>query len=218
MTFTGLDLVLLATVNGSINLTSDVSFQDLHELVMYARGSGSNLTIDSPISNIAILGLVAQDSLRLTNPGTMSVGKLDAVTGGDLTMQIGGSLLLDGRVMLDAVVLPGASVDSGVNLALNVRGDLTNNSATQFSHLAITNRDRIGGDAIIAVGATNISTGNNLDVQIANQAGGQIGENALVNVGVSGGDINIVGDANFQILNNDGPHRWRRKYSCHDRW
>ncbi len=205
LTFTGLDLLVLATVNGSINLTSDVSFQDLHELVMYARGAGSDLTINSPISNIGILGLVAEDSIHLTNPGTMSVGKLDAITGGDLMLQIGGSLLLNGRVRLDAIVLPGASVASGINLTLNVTGDYTNNSATQFSHLAITNRDHIGGDASIAVGATNISTANNLDVQIANQAGGHIGENALINVGASN-DINIVGDATFQILNNDGGH------------
>ena len=216
--FTGLDLLLLATVNGSINLTSDVSFQDLHELVMYARGAGSDLTINSPISNIAILGLVAEDSIHLTNPGTMSVGKLDAVTGGDLMLQIGGSLLLNGRVRLDAIVLPGASVASGVNLTLNVTGDYTNNSATESSRLAITNRDHIGGDASIAVGATSIFTGNNLDVQIANQGGGHIGENALVNVGVSGGDINIAGDATFQILNNARrPYRPGRKYFCHDR-
>ena len=171
LTFTGLDLLVLATVNGSINLTSDVSFQDLHELVMYARGAGSDLTINSPISNIGILGLVAEDSIHLTNPGTMSVGKLDAVTGGDLMLQIGGSLLLNGRVRLDAIVLPGASVASGVNLTLNVTGDYTNNSATESSRLVITNRDHIGGDASIAVGATSISTANNLDVQIANQGG-----------------------------------------------
>ena len=204
--FTGLDLLLLATVNGSINLTSDVSFQDLNELVMYARGPGSDLTIDSPISNIGILGLVAQDSIHLTNPGTMSVGKLDAVAGGDLMLQIGGSLLLNGRAMLDAIVLPGASVASGINLTLNITGDYTNNSANQFSHLAITNRGHIGGDASIAFDATSISTGNDLDVQIANQAGGHLGENALVSVGVSGGDINIGGDASFQILNNDRGH------------
>jgi len=133
LTFNGLDLLLLATVNGSINLTSTVSFQDLHELAMYARGAGSDLTINSPISNIAILGLVAEDSIHLTNPGTMSVGKLDAISGGDLVLQIGGSLLLNGRVRLDAIVLPGASVDSGVNLTLNVTGDYTNNSATDSS-------------------------------------------------------------------------------------
>ena len=205
LTFTGLDLLVLATVNGSINLTSDVSFQDLHELAMYARGAGSDLTINSPISNIGILGLVAEDSIHLTNPGTMSVGKLDAITGSDLMLQIGGSLLLNDRMRLDAIVLPGASVASGVNLTLNVAGDYTNNSATESSRLAITNRDHIGGDASIAVGATNISTANNLDVQIANQAGSHIGENARINVDASN-DINIVGDATFQILNNDGGH------------
>ena len=205
LTFTGLDVLVLATVNGSINLTSDVSFQDLNALTMYARGAGSDLTINSPISNIRFLGLVAEDSIHLTNPGTMSVGRLDAITGGDLVLQIGGSLLLNDRMRLDAIVLPGASVASGVNLTLNVAGDYTNNSATESSVLAITNGDRIGGDANISVGATNISTANNLDVQIANQAGSHIGENALINVGASN-DINVVGDATFQILNNDGGH------------
>ncbi len=201
--FTGLDLLVLATVNGSINLTSAVSFQDINELAMYARGAGSDLTINSPISNIGILGLVAEDSIHLANPGTMSVGKLDAITGDDLTLQIGGSLLLNGRVRLDAIVLPGASVASGINLTVNVTGDYTNSSATQFSHLAITNRDHIGGDARIAVGATNISTANDLDVQIVNQGSDRIGENALINVGASN-DINVVSDATFQILNDDG--------------
>ncbi len=205
LTFTGLDLLLLATVNGSINLTSKISFQDLHELAMYARGAGSDLTIKSPISNIAILGLVAEDSIHLTNPDTMSVGKLDAISGGDLMLQIGGSLLFNGRVRLDAIILPGASVDSAVNLTLNVAGDYTNNSTTESSRLAITNRDHIGGNANIAVGATNISTANNLDIQIVNQAGGHIGENALINVGASN-DINIIGDATFQILNSGGGH------------
>ena len=205
LTFTGLDVLVLATVNGSINLTSDVSFQDLNALTMYARGAGSDLTINSPISNIRFLGLVAEDSIHLTNPGTMSVGRLDAITGGDLVLQIGGSLLLNDRMRLDAIVLPGASIASGVNLTLNVAGDYTNNSATESSVLAITNGDRIGGDANISVGATNISTANDLDVQIANQAGSHIGQNALINVGASN-DINVVGDATFQILNNDGGH------------
>src|SRR6516162_5952220 len=200
LTFTGLDLLVLATVNGSINLTSDVLFQDLHELVMYARGTGSNLTINSPIYNIGILGLVAQDSIHLTNPGTMSIGKVDMVAGGDLTLQIGGSLLLDSRVRLDTIILPGASVASGANLTLNVAGDYTNNSETESSRLAITNRDHIGGDASITVGATNISTANNLDVQIANQADGHIGGNALINVGASN-NINIAGDTSLQISN-----------------
>ena len=98
LTFTGLDLLALATVNGSINLTSDVSFQNLNELAMYARGAGSNLTINSPISNIGDLKLAAEGSIQLTNPGTMSVGGFDATAGNNLTLQIGGSLLLNGKV------------------------------------------------------------------------------------------------------------------------
>ena len=146
---------MLATVNGSINLTSDVSFQDLHELVMYARGAGSDLTINSPISNIGFLGLVAEDSIHLTNPGTMSVGRLDAITGGDLVLQIG-SLLLNDRMRLGAIVLPGASVDSGVNLTLNVAGDYTNNSATDSSRLRVRNES-----AHIGTGGFGVNIGGN---------------------------------------------------------
>jgi len=182
-----------------------VSFQDLHELVMYARGANSNLTINSPISNIEILGIGAEDSIHLTSVSAMSVGKFYAVSGGDLILQIGGSLLLDGPMRLDTLILPGAGIDGGANLTLNVAGDYTNNSATEFSHFAITNRDRIGGDASISVGATNISTGNSFDIQIINHNGGQIGRNALVDVAASN-DINVTGDATFQILNNDGGH------------
>ena len=233
LTFTGLDLLLLATVNGSINLTSDVSFQDLHELVMYARGAGSDLTINSPISNIGILGLVAEDSLHLTNPGTMSVGKLDVITGSDLMLQIGGSLLLNGRVRLDAIVLPGASVASGANLTLNVTGDYTNNSATESSRLAITNRDHIGTGGNIGVnigGDLTAMNDFNLVVQNTNgqidnggnitlQGGGSINvagalDATLDNTGgligndtsitiTSSGAVTAQGDATFQILNSD---------------
>ena len=102
LTFTGLDLLALGTVNGSINLTSDISFQDISVLAMYARGAGSNLILDSPISNIGDLKLGAEGSIQLTNPGTMNVGQFDATAGDDLTLQIGGSLLLNGKVRLDA--------------------------------------------------------------------------------------------------------------------
>jgi len=232
LTFTGLDLLVLATVNGSINLTSDVSFQHLNELAMYARGTGSDLTINSPISNIAILGLVAEDSIHLTNPGTVSVGKLDAIAGGDLMLQIGGSLLLNGRVRLDVIVLPGASVASGANLTLNVTGDYTNNSATQSSRLTITNRDHIGtGGNIAANIGGNLTAMNDFNLRVQNtngqiDNGGNISLRAdginvagtlgatLDNTGglidsdtsltiASSGALSVQGDATFQIFNSD---------------
>src|SRR5207249_11469664 len=71
LTFAGLDLLVLATVNGSITLTPPVSFQGLSELAMYARGPGSDLTLNSTISNIGTLDLSAEGSILLTNPSTI---------------------------------------------------------------------------------------------------------------------------------------------------
>src|SRR5439155_8186212 len=152
LTFTGLDLLVLATVNGSINLTSDVSFHNLNELAMYARGAGSNLILNSPISNIGILELGAEGSIQLTNPGTMSVGALEATSGNNLTLQIGGSLLLDGKMRLKTLVLPGTTLANGANLTLNITGDYTNSSATEFSLLHVRNDGaHIGTGGNIAV-------------------------------------------------------------------
>src|SRR5256885_17258261 len=106
---------------------------------MYARGAGSNLILNSPISNIGALELAAEGSIQLTNPGTMSVGKFHATAGDDLTLQIGGSLLLNGSVRLDTLVLPGTTVANGANLTLNITGDYTNNSTTDSSLLRVRN-------------------------------------------------------------------------------
>jgi hypothetical protein len=162
LTFTGLDLLLLATVNGSINLTSDVSFQGLNELAMYARGAGSDLILDSPISNIGILELAAENSIQLTNPGMMNVGALEATAGNNLTLQIGGSLLLDGKVRLDTLVLPGTTVTNGANLTLDVTGDYTNSSAAEFSRLRVTNQGAhigTGGNIAVNIGGNLTATG-----------------------------------------------------------
>ena len=121
---------------------------------MYARGAGSNLTIDSPISNIGILYLAAEGSIQLTNPGTMSVGGFQSTAGNNLTLQIGGSLLLDGKVNLNTLVLPGTTVASGANLTLNIGSDLTNSSTTDFSQLQVRNE------------GAHIGTGGNIDVSI----------------------------------------------------
>jgi FecR protein len=188
LTFSGLDMLALGTVNGSINLTSDISFQDISVLAMYARGAGSDLTIDSPISNIGSLYLAAEGSIRLANPGTMSVGVFDATAGDDLTLQIGGSLLLNGRVRLNTLVLPGTTVASGANLTVNITGDYTNSSATEFSRLRVTNE------------GAHIGTGGNINVSIGGDltTTGTAGDFALV-VRNTNGQIDIGGNITLMV-------------------
>ena len=185
MTFTGLDLLALATVNGSINLTSDVSFQSLSELVMYARGAGSNLTLNSPISNIGTLELAAEGSIQLANPGAMSVGDFHARAGNDLMLQLGGSLLVNGSVRLDTLVLPGTTVASGANVTLNVTGDYTNSSTTESSRMRVRNE------------GAHIGTGGNIAVSIG-------GDLTTSGSGEGAGDFSLVVQNTSGLIDNGG--------------
>src|SRR5436190_16033591 len=209
LTFTGLDLLVLATVNGSINLTSDVSFQDLSELAMYARGAGSDLILDSPISNIGILELAAEGSIQLTNLGTMSVGEFDATAGNNLTLQVG-SLLLDGKVRLNTLVLPGTTVTTGANLTLNATGDYTNSSATEFSRFQITNQGTINQSGNISFGVNgNLNCANGVQIQVNNELdsgvsathGGTIGGDSSISVSAS--TVSTGGFLAFLLSEND---------------
>jgi hypothetical protein len=227
LTFTGLDALLLATVNGSINLTSDVSFQGLRLLAMYARGAGSNLMLDSPISNIGVLALAAENSIRLSNPVTMSVGAFEATAGNNLTLQIGGSLLFNGPVDLNTLVLPGTTLASGANLTLSVTNDYTNSSTTDSSR-RVTNEahTRNSGNIAVNIGG-NLTAMSDFDLSVQNTNGrmktaatSRYGQAAstwqelnatLDNTGLIRNDAAsavlqgraVQGDATLQILNSD---------------
>ena len=194
LTFTGLDLLVLATVDGSINLTSDVSFQNLSVLAMYARGAGSDLILDSPISNIGTLKLGAEGSIQLTNPGTMNVGQFDATAGDNLTLQIGGSLLLNGKVRLNTLVLPGTTVASGANLTLNITGDYTNSSTGDFSAFQLTNQGTINQNGNISLGVNgNLNCANGVLIQVNNELDSGV---SATHGGTIGGDSSISVNAN----------------------
>ncbi len=203
LTFTGLDGLYLGTVNGSIDLTSDVSFANLGELAMYARGAGSNLILDSPISNIGVLRLAAEGSIQLNNPGTMSVGGFDATAGNNLTLQIGGSLLLNGGVDLHTLVLPGTTVANGANVTLNIGTDLSNSSTTDVSNLRVTNEGAhigTGGNINANIGGNLTAMSDfNLEVQNTN---GQIDNGGNITLATNG-SISTAGALSLLVENYD---------------
>src|SRR5438105_1712580 len=161
LTFSGINLLALATVNGSINLTSDLSFQNLNTLAIYARGAASDLTLNSSLSNIGALKLAAERSIQITNAGTLSVGGFDATTGGGNLAVLVGALSLNGEGRFNAEVLPGATIANGANIILDVANNLTNNSISDFSRLRVTNEGHIGtgGNIFMTVGGDLTATG-----------------------------------------------------------
>ena len=65
LTFPNMNLVLLATQNGSINLGNTISFANMPQLQLYARGAGSNLTLASPMSGMGSVFLTAEGSVQV---------------------------------------------------------------------------------------------------------------------------------------------------------
>ncbi len=84
-TFSGLRTVLLAAQNGSITL-SGISFQNINTLIMYARGSGSMISLGAPVFGVVQLRLFAEGDIQVNAPE--SVGTFRAIAGNDF---LGGS-------------------------------------------------------------------------------------------------------------------------------
>jgi hypothetical protein len=230
LTFTGLDTLLLATVNGPINLTSDVSFDGISLLYIYARGAGSTLTLASPILNSdnvflaserpmdLMVGITAHDSLTFITGGDLTVtgsgqftvdNVAKTIPSGSIALQVGGNINTVGvplNTTLDntgGVITNNASVIITVSGAVSVQGDAT---------FQILNSDngiggppgQIGGNATIDVSTGGDFSANSLTGFINDLHGGSIGGTALVAFNI-GGALSVTTDATLGIsTRNDG--------------
>src|SRR5882724_2381950 len=69
-TFGGATQVAFVALNGSIDL-SGISFANFGQLFIYARGTGSNLTLAAPISNLDRVQLRAEGDIQVNSPVTV---------------------------------------------------------------------------------------------------------------------------------------------------
>jgi hypothetical protein len=102
-TFSGANQVAFVALNGSIDL-SGISFANFGQLYIYARGSGSDLTLAAPISNLSKVELRAEGDILVTSPATVNGTQQDnrgfkALAGNNLVMNstvtsTGGSIKL----------------------------------------------------------------------------------------------------------------------------
>ena len=168
LTFNGLDLLFLATKAGSINLTNDLSFQNLSTLGIYARGPGSNLTLASPISGVTNLILAAENDLRIATTlnvfSSLTINAAgDVSSNGTLAFAVQNSSPGNAAIDVTATDINATSLSTVINNSQgsSVGGSTTINVAVA-GNAAIT-RDatfQINGSDAAASAAININGGN----------------------------------------------------------
>src|SRR6266513_839402 len=207
LTFSGLDALLLASQDGSINLGSEITFQGIPTLFFYARGTNADLTLASPILGTTDLSLYAGRNITF-NAGTDLIlgGQFSTRSaGGNISVSesgniaIGGSLAATSDVIADAAnggnitfatggsfsasdVLCETSVEPGVTLTdgANISFDIGTSLTVNGGSLSLTINDSNGG---------TIGTGGNITLHTV--------DNLIVNGG---------GALTLDVLNNDGGH------------
>jgi len=131
-TFAGMQSVLIATQNGSID-TTGISFFNIPLLIFYARGSGSDLTLGGMgIDAVSTLRLIAENNIQINAPMQLYTG----ANGGTLIGISGGTLAVNSTIdTLTGSVPPGIFQGAGGIVSLAApNGAINVDSRIQVSY------------------------------------------------------------------------------------
>jgi len=181
LTFEGIRGLLLATQNGPITLGPGISFSGLHDLTIYARGSGSDLTLGSDISTTSQVSLFAQRDMSMTSSITtedlyafvgrnISIDGQAAIHAPTITLFAGQNLNWSGQTSDETAFNSNGNVSIAAGQMLNIANDLIivrrNGGITSGLNIVLyAGSDLVvGGDLSIATDISNLTTGANIDV------------------------------------------------------
>jgi quercetin dioxygenase-like cupin family protein len=134
-TFAGMQSVLIATQNGSIDLTSpDLLFQGIPTLIFYARGAGSNLTLGGMgIFGEQTLRLIAENNIQINSPVQLYTG----ANGGTLLGTAGGGITVNSPIDAGPLSGPPSGIPMGTGGTVSLSalgGPVTIGSRIQTSY------------------------------------------------------------------------------------
>lgn len=225
LTFAGIRGLLLATQNGSIHLGPEISFAGLHDITLYARGSGSMLTLASDVSTTNKIRLYGQGGIELSS--NLSTQDLIAFTNGNFDIT-GGSIDAE-TISINAGGDVNFSVGSPLtfettNFHLEANGDIsvsdslevtqTNTGQTEGLNISFLGNGgiHIGGDLRLTTDASNIANGGNitfgsglnvdcgaLTLLVDNSNHGHIGTGGNISFSTGG---NLTADSIDALINN----------------
>jgi hypothetical protein len=181
LSFSGIRGLLLATQNGPITLGPEISFSELHDLTIYARGSSSDLTLGSDISTTSQVRLFAERDMSLTSSITtddlyafvgrnLSISGEAAIHAPTISLFAGQNLNWSGQVSDETAFNSNGNVSISAGQTINVANDLTiirrNGGITSGLNIVLyAGTDLlVGGDLSIATDISNLTTGANIDV------------------------------------------------------
>src|SRR6266498_99695 len=183
LTFEGIRDLLLATQDGPITLGPEISFSGLHELMIYARGSSSDLTLGSDISTTSRVRLLAERDMSITSSITtddlyafvgrnISINGQAAIHAPTITLFAGQNLNWNGQISNETAFNSNGNVSISALQMINVANDLTiirrNGGITSgLNILLYAGTDLlVGGNLLIATDISNLTTGANIDILV----------------------------------------------------
>jgi mannose-6-phosphate isomerase-like protein (cupin superfamily) len=132
LTFKGMNSVLLATQSSSISLDAKISFAQIPQLTLYARGAGSNLTMGSQVQAVGNIDLLAEGSVTVNanesvgsfvvGAGVDYLGGTGNITASNITINAGNNLAFaTNNFLTPAGSSPNVVLRAGAILNLDVR-------------------------------------------------------------------------------------------------
>jgi hypothetical protein len=185
-TFSGANQVALVALNGSIDL-SGISFANFGQLFIYARGSGSNLTLAAPISNLQRVQLRAEGDIQVNSPVTVN---------GTAQNNRGFKALAGNNLVVNSTVTSG-----GGGILLQSLGGITLTNSSQLHSML----DSIGNGGQVLI----LASGSETTVKVSGTIQADHGEVDIRQTGVAGlttlNNAIIHGDVvKVSVLGNNG--------------
>ena len=206
LTFPGINSLLLATQDGSITLGSGISFENIPNLAIYARGAGSNLTLDSSILGSFNLAFAAQNDILASNSLVISeTGTAPLGNSLNLILNAGRDITINNNLELTTQV---SQVDNGGNITITAGRNLSvgGESVGGLVQLDLINSDGgsigTGGTISINVPTGTFSAASDVDLHLWNQTGGSIEDTGTIFGNISNLSAGSLFDA--AILNEGG--------------
>ena len=190
-TFSGIEALLLATQNGSITLTSDLTFQDIPFLAVYARGAESNLTFDAAVSGTSRFFLASEGNILATNSLTVSQTN-NGLTNGvsdilNISLNAGGDIAIGGDLSLTTEA---SGVTKGGDIDVTSLSDTTIGGAFNLNIFSLSGTTGSGGNISVSTGG-QLTVGDLSFTLDFNMPGVTVTDGANINLTV-GGDLNAA--------------------------